>query len=116
MGDVAVECRVTPRGMSFPVRVKPRSSRNEISGVREGALSLSVTAPPVEGAANRACVALLAEAFGVNRRQVRILSGEKSRTKLVEIEGVGMEDFRRLLRGLLRVEGAGEDGRRLQDS
>ena len=56
-----------------------------------------MTAPPVEGAANRTCADLLATALGVKRRQVRIVSGEKSRTKVVEIEGIGIEDFRRVL-------------------
>jgi len=97
MADMPVECRVTPRGISFPIRVKPRSPRNEIRGVRDGALWVNVTAPPVEGAANRACAELLATALGVKRRQVRIVSGEKSRTKVVEIEGIGIEDFRRVL-------------------
>ncbi len=65
--------------------------------MRGGALWVTVTAPPAEGAANRACVELLADAFGVKRGHVRIVSGEKSRTKVVEIEGLGVEDFLRIL-------------------
>ena len=76
------------------MRVTPRGSRNEIIGWRGNILSVKLTAPPVEGAANKSCVEYLAEALGVKRSQVRLISGEKSREKLLEIEGLTESDVR----------------------
>jgi uncharacterized protein (TIGR00251 family) len=66
----------------------PRSSVNRVDGVLEGVLRLRVTAPAVEGAANAALVALLADELGVGRRDVRIVAGATSRQKLVVVDGV----------------------------
>ncbi|HEY8427830.1 MAG TPA: DUF167 family protein [Sandaracinaceae bacterium] len=82
----------------FGVRVSPRASRDAIAGVHDGALKVSLTAPPVEGAANAALIALLAKALDVPKRAVRITSGESSRIKRVEIEGVSAEAVRALAR------------------
>jgi len=70
------------------VRVQPRAARSEIAGVHDDALKVRLTSPPVEGAANDALVKFLAETFAVARRAVRILAGEHSRSKIVEIEGI----------------------------
>ena len=82
--------RVTQRdgAVQFTVRVQPRSSRTGVEGVHGDALKVRVNAPPVDGAANEAVVEVLAEALGVPRRAVRIVSGDSSRTKVVEVEGV----------------------------
>lgn len=89
---------VTERGGAarFGVRVQPRASRSEIVGEHGGALRVRLSAPPVDGAANEALVALLAEALGVPRRAVRVLSGHASRGKTVEVEGVDAAAVRRL--------------------
>lgn len=70
------------------VHVQPRAARSEIAGVHGDALKIRLTSPPVEGAANDALVKFLAETFAVGRRAVRILAGEHSRSKIVEIEGI----------------------------
>jgi uncharacterized protein (TIGR00251 family) len=67
------------------VRVQPRASRDEISGWQEGALKVRLTAPPVEGAANEALIAFLAEALHVRRTEIRLVSGTTGRNKRVEI-------------------------------
>ena len=72
----------------FSVRVQPRSSKNEITGVYGDALKVRLSAPPVDGAANEQLVEFLADIFAVPRRAVKILGGESSRSKIVEIEGV----------------------------
>lgn len=72
----------------FAVRVQPRASRSEIAGVHGDAMKVRLSAPPVDGAANAALVELIAEALGVGRRAVRIVNGESSRSKVVEVEGV----------------------------
>jgi uncharacterized protein (TIGR00251 family) len=66
--------------------------------MREDALLVRVSAPPVEGAANEALIGLLAEAFAVARRAVRVVSGEKSRQKRVAIAGVTAESVRAILK------------------
>ncbi len=81
----------------FAVHVQPRAARSEISGVRGDDLRVRLTAPPVEGAANAALVVLLADALGVPKRSVRIVSGESSRAKVVEIDGVDAAAVRRLV-------------------
>lgn len=72
----------------FQVRVQPRASRNAIGGVREGALVVRLTAPPVEGEANDALVRLLAARLHVPKTAVRIVSGERGRLKRVAVGGV----------------------------
>ncbi|NTU63454.1 MAG: YggU family protein [Chloroflexi bacterium] len=74
-------------GVTFSVRVVPRSSRNQIVGVESGALKVRLTAPPVEGAANTALIEFVAEWLGVKRSAVSIISGDKARNKLVRVNG-----------------------------
>lgn len=74
--------------VTFAVRVQPRASKNEISGVVEGALKIRLQAPAVEDRANEALCGFLAELLKRPKSAVRILSGERSRTKFVEIFGV----------------------------
>jgi uncharacterized protein (TIGR00251 family) len=74
--------------VTFEVRVAPRASRNAIAGVHEGALKVSLTAPPVEGAANEALRKLLAKALGVPKSNIEIIRGERGRNKVLRIRGV----------------------------
>lgn len=76
------------RTIRFRVRLQPRASRNEIVGVLDGALRIRLHAPPVDGAANEALVAFLADRLSVSRRDVRIVTGAASRSKIVEVDGV----------------------------
>ncbi len=82
----------------FAVRVQPRASRNAIEGIRNGALRIRLTAPPVEGEANEALVRLLAARLDVPKSAVRIVSGERGRTKRVAVRGVTAAQVRALLR------------------
>jgi uncharacterized protein (TIGR00251 family) len=81
----------------FSVHVRPRSSRSTIVGVRDGSLDVALMAPPAEGAANDELRKLLARVFEVSRRDVTIIVGVASRSKLVEIHGVPPEAARELL-------------------
>jgi uncharacterized protein (TIGR00251 family) len=72
----------------FAVRVQPRASNDQISGLHGEALKVRLTAPPVEGAANEKLIEFLADVFAVRRVSVRIVSGESSRSKIVEIDGI----------------------------
>ena len=80
----------------FSVRLQPRASKNEIAGLQGVALKLRVTAPPVDGLANEAMVELLSKALEVSRRNVCIVSGHSSRTKVVEVSGADMAAVQRL--------------------
>ena len=80
------------------VLVKPRASKDMIEGWREGALVVRLCAPPVEGAANKALVKLLAGKAGIAKGRVRVLSGQKSRLKIVEFEGIPFDELKGKLR------------------
>ncbi len=80
----------------FAVRVTPRASRDAIEGEWQGALKVRLAAPPVEGRANEALRALLAERLKIPIAAVRIVAGERSRTKRVEVRGAGAERIREL--------------------
>jgi uncharacterized protein (TIGR00251 family) len=80
----------------FTVRLQPRASRNEIAGLQGVALKVRVTAPPVDGLANDALVELLSKALETSRRNVCIVSGQSSRTKVVEISGADLESVQHL--------------------
>ena len=84
--------------MTIDVRVIPRARKTESAGERDGAFLIRLAAPPVDGAANDALVAFLAETLGIPRRAIRIVSGERSRHKRVAIEGIGADDVRARLR------------------
>jgi len=75
----------------------PRSSKNQIAGVRDGRLVIRVTAPPVDRAANDAVLDLLAEHLDLPRRSLAIVSGQTSRQKTIEVSGQSMERVREAL-------------------
>jgi uncharacterized protein (TIGR00251 family) len=81
----------------FSVRVQPRASKDEIAGEMGGALKVRLRAPAVEDRANEALVEFLAELLKTSRSAVRILSGERSRTKRIEIRGVTRQQVLALL-------------------
>jgi uncharacterized protein (TIGR00251 family) len=75
-------------GVIFAVRVIPRGSRNAIEGAYGEALKVRLTAPALENRANEALRRLLAECLNVPMAAVRIVAGEKSRTKRISISGI----------------------------
>jgi uncharacterized protein (TIGR00251 family) len=70
------------------VRLQPRASREDVVGWRAGRLFVRVTAPPVDGRANKALCRLIAKRAGVPRSAVRVVAGERSRDKVVEVIGL----------------------------
>ena len=84
-----IALRETPEGTTFGVRVLPRAGKSGIERVEEKELRVRLAAAPVEGAANRALVALLADVLGCPRRDVEIVSGEHARRKVVRVRGLG---------------------------
>jgi len=86
--------RETAQGVNFAVRVHPRARRNAITGQVGDALKVSLTAPPVEGRANDACIEFFAELLRVPRSSVTIASGQNSRNKVIRVSGVTGQDVR----------------------
>ena len=71
------------------VKVEPRSSRRQISGIMDNdILKVKLTAPPVDGSANEQLIELISETTGVRKSQIRIVRGQSSKRKLIEITGI----------------------------
>lgn len=85
--------RESKKGLTFDIQVIPNASRAEITDVQEGAFKVKVTAPPVEGAANEACIKLLAKELGLKKSQMEISSGAKSRKKTVIIKDISKAEL-----------------------
>ena len=79
------------------VKVIPRASRDQITGIEQGLYRIKLTAPPVEGRANKALKELLARRLGLPKGDIEIISGERSRQKSVRIHGLSPEDVDTLL-------------------
>jgi len=89
-------------GVRLAVRVTPRAKRNALAGTIAGAdgrplLAIRLAAPPIDGAANKALLAFLADLFGLPKSAVAILSGETGRRKIVRLAGIDVESASRRL-------------------
>jgi uncharacterized protein len=81
----------------LPVAVQPRASRNMVAGIHGNALKLLLIAPPVDGAANAACLRFLAGLLGISRTRLSILKGTKARHKLIRITEMSADALRHRL-------------------
>jgi uncharacterized protein len=79
------------------VRLLPRGSRDELNGFSDGVLQAKVTAPPVDGKANRALCRLIAKRLGLAPSRVSVFRGGKSRLKQVRVEGIDSQALREAL-------------------
>lgn len=88
--------RAVPGGVTLAIRAQPGAKKTAILGVYgEGAatqLKIAVQAPPVEGKANSALIAFLADTFGLGKNKVEIVSGELSRSKVFLLQGMSLEE------------------------
>ena len=75
-------------GVTFAVKVHPRAKKNGITGEVGEALKIGLTAPPVEGRANEACVEYLAAVLKVPRASITIAAGLTSRNKVIRVRGL----------------------------
>jgi len=82
-------------GVVLRLFVQPRSSINKVCGEHAGALKINLTAPPVEGKANRAVVDFLSSLFDLPKKNIQILSGHQSRKKRVLLLKLDLEDVQR---------------------
>jgi uncharacterized protein (TIGR00251 family) len=74
-------------GCTLAVRVHPSARKNAVTGIHIDALKIVLTAPPVDGKANQALIAFLAEALHLPRARIAIIAGLSSRTKMIRITG-----------------------------
>ncbi len=91
---IKLEIRETPTGAIFAVKLHPRARKNAITGELDGVLKLALTAPPVQGKANQACIEFLANLLSVPKSSVTIASGETSRRKVIRIAGLSAAELR----------------------
>jgi uncharacterized protein (TIGR00251 family) len=82
---------IAMRATRVPIYVQPRAAKTEIAGLYDGCVKVRLAAPPADGAANKALIEFIAQRLGVAKSRVRLISGESSRRKLIEIDGVSQE-------------------------
>ena len=88
MSSERLNLRATATGVRLEVEVKVRASRTAVLGIKSERLSVALAAPPVDNAANDALCRLLADRLSIPRRDIAIVSGDKSRRKLLELRGL----------------------------
>jgi len=81
--------------VTFAVKIHPRAKKNAIMGELGDALKLSLTAPPIDGKGNEACIESFARLLEVPRSSVTIASGQTSRRKVIRVVGLSTEEFRK---------------------
>ena len=84
----------SPSGITFAVRVHPRAKKNAITGEVGDALKLALTAPPVDGRANEACIEFFAKLLNLPRSSVTIAAGLNSRNKVIRVTGMTAQQAR----------------------
>jgi len=87
-------------GVELSVLVQPRSSRSRFVGAHGDRLKVALAAPPVEGAANAELIDLVAETFGLARRDVLVVSGQTSRRKTLRLVGLDAARFEVVMKSL----------------
>jgi uncharacterized protein len=95
MATDALELVTTRDGaVRFEVRARPRARESRVGGTRAGALVVRLAAPPVDGAANAELLATLAAALGIAKRDIELVRGEGSRSKVVQVWGLTADEVR----------------------
>ena len=97
-----IPVKPTADGAQFAVRIHPRARKNALTGEVGDALKITLTAPPVEGKANAACMDFLAELLNVPRSSVTIAAGQTSRNKLIRVSGLSAAQVEERLRAASR--------------
>lgn len=102
--------RATATGVEIEIHVITRAQTSQFAGERGGVLLVRLAAPPVDGAANDALLQLLSERLSRPRRAIRLIKGERSRSKRVAIDGISAADAQQLFLGRDERQGRGRDG------
>ncbi len=102
---MTLELKPYKAGIQFAAAIQPRASRNQILRIHNHCLKIKLTSPPVDGAANQACIKFLAKAFGISPSRVSIVKGETSKNKTIQFEGMDPETFMNTLASLISKAG-----------
>ncbi len=97
MNDQRWLIRETESGVELYLHVQPRARRNEIAGVHNRALKLKITAPPVDDAANHAVIEFCSSLFRLPKSRLQIVSGLKSRDKILLVKSASLTEFSHFL-------------------
>ncbi|MCK9293841.1 MAG: DUF167 family protein [Desulfobulbaceae bacterium] len=90
---------VADNSVSLDLYIQPKASKNSVCGLHGNELKLAITAPPVDGKANKAVINYLSELFGVAKSSVSIMSGQQSRHKRCMVQGVTFQEASRVVNG-----------------
>ncbi len=85
--------KITGNDIIVKIKIIPSSSKNKIVGAYGDTLKVAITAPPVEGKANKRCIAYLAKCFDIAKSNLEIISGQTSKNKLIKIYDINREEF-----------------------
>ena len=91
--DINDYFKITGNDIIVKVKIVPGSSKNKIIGVYNDSLKITITAPPVEGKANKKCIAYLAKYFDVAKSKIEIILGQTSKNKLIKIYDISKKEF-----------------------
>ncbi len=85
-------------GIRLSAIIQPRSSNNKVTGIYNNALKIHLTSPPVDGAANKACIRFFSKILGISPSEISIIQGFNSRNKTIEVIGLTEKQFREILK------------------
>ena len=97
MDNTDFRIRESGADIEVPLHVQPRARRTQIAGLHDGTLKVKISAPPVDDAANRAIVEFFSDLLGHPKSRLHIISGGKSRNKVLRIEGMSLKRFEELI-------------------
>lgn len=98
---MTLEIKPNKAGIQFSAAIQSRASRNQILGIHNHCLKIKLTSPPVDGAANQACIKFLAKTFGISPSRISIIKGETSKNKTIQFEGMDPKTFMNTLTPLI---------------
>ncbi|MBZ5494784.1 MAG: DUF167 domain-containing protein [Acidobacteriia bacterium] len=105
MDSARLRIRQRDSGIEVPLHVQPRARRPQIAGIHGSALKVKICAPPVDDAANRAVVEFFSALLGLPKSCLRIIAGQKSRDKILWIQGISEQGFRESISQMTGGEG-----------
>jgi uncharacterized protein len=100
--SIILQLKESKHGLTFDIQVIPHASNAQVVGVQDGILKIRVTALPVEGAANEACIKLLAKTFALKKSQMEIFTGAKSRKKTVLVKDISRTELEMKINNVLK--------------
>ena len=85
-------------GIRFPAIIQTRSSKNEVTGIYNDAIKIRLTSPPVDGAANKACLRFFSKWLNVVHSEISITRGHSSKNKIIEVASLSKKQFLKILK------------------